>query len=259
MKQRGAIMTAKFLFNRCAGILLILSLIALSQSGVIAQTQSDEKAVQAKASADTTSSQNDDQYFKDIYRNFYDTYKLGPDDVIAVRIVGQPDYSFEKVVVSPVGRIYHPLVGDVEVGRLTVTQLTAKLAAAFSQYVINPQVSVSLIDARSAKIGVLGDVSRPGVVIMTSPMTVLDAISASGGVTTFGSQSNVTLLRQMGDGRMNTVKVNVKRIVEGKANAEENVMLRSGDTIIVHGNFKKKLSYITSLVGFGQFVAFIAK
>jgi hypothetical protein len=67
------------------------------------------------------------------------------------------------------------------------------------------------------------------------------------------------LLRHVGDGRMNTVKVNVKRIVEGKATAEENVTLRAGDTIIVHGNFKKKLSYITSLVGFGQFVAFLAK
>lgn len=258
--MKGGTMRAKVLFEKPINFALAFALVVFCQFHITAQTQSsaqgdktDQKIVQ------TAADQSGDQYFKDIYRNFYDTYKLGPDDVVAIRIVGQPDYSLEKVVVSPVGRIYHPLVGDVEVGRLTVTQLTTKLTAAFSQYVIDPQVSVSLIDARSAKIGVLGDVSRPGVVIMTSPMSVLDAISASGGVTTFGSQSNVTLLRHTGDGRMNPVKVNVKRIVEGKANAEENLMLRAGDTIIVHGNFKKKLSYITSLVGFGQFVAFLAK
>lgn len=264
MKQRGGVMTVKILVRRLVHLALLL--VALGQLSAVAQTQSaagreksDEKIVQVESRPNDSAGETDDQYFKDIYRHFYHTYKLGPDDVIAVRIVGQPDYSLERVVVSPVGRIYHPLIGDVEVARLTVTQVTNKLAAAFSQYVLDPQVSVSLIDARSAKIGVLGDVSRPGVVIMTAPMTVLDAISASGGITTFGSQSNVTLLRQLGDGRMNTLKVNVKRIVQGKADPEENVTLRAGDTIIVHGNFKKKLSYITSLVGFGQFVAFVAK
>lgn len=240
---------------------LTLAMLALTETGVPAQNapqdKSEAKAAQNTATLDAAA-QSSDEYFKDIYRNFYETYKLGPDDQIAIRIVGQPDYSLERVVVSPVGRIYHPLIGDVEVVRLTVPQVRDKLAVAFSQYIRDPQVSVSLIDAKSAKIGVLGDVAQPGVVLMTRPMTVLDAVSASGGVTTFGSQSNITLVRQLGDGRMNTMKINLKRVVEGKADPEENVTLRAGDTIIVHGNFKKKLSYFTSLVGFGQFVAFLA-
>ena len=90
-------------------------------------------------------------------------------------------------------------------------------------------------------------------------MAVMDAIAASGGVTDLGSKSNVTMLRQTGnDGTMRTMKVNVKRIMEGKADPEENVILQAGDTVIVHGNFKKTLSTITSLAGFGSFVRLVS-
>src|SRR5262249_16992674 len=45
----------------------------------------------------------DDRLFKDIYQEFYDTYRLGPTDEIAIRVVGQPDYTLERVKVSPTG------------------------------------------------------------------------------------------------------------------------------------------------------------
>jgi protein involved in polysaccharide export with SLBB domain len=89
-------------------------------------------------------------------------------------------------------------------------------------------------------------------------MTVLDALSASGGVTDLGSKSDVKVLRQSGYDRPQTLKVNVKRILEGRADAEENIRLQAGDTIIVHGNTRKKINDVASLVGFGHFLAFLA-
>jgi polysaccharide biosynthesis/export protein len=198
-----------------------------------------------------------DQYFRALYRDFYNSYQLGPEDQLALRVQGQPDYSIEQVTISPVGRIYHPLLGDLDVAGMTVPKLTERLTIELSQYIIDPKVSLSLLSANSAKIGVLGDVTRPGILVMARPMTILDAISASGGVTDFGSKSNVTLLRQMAGGRAVTMKLNVKRILEGKADPEENVQLQAGDTIIVHGNTRKKISTITSLLGFGHFLGFI--
>src|SRR5215813_2987929 len=146
--------------------------------------------------AKSPSSESVDPYFKKMYRDFYDTYRLGPDDQLSVRVFGQPDYSLEKVKISPVGRIYHPLLGDVEVAGLTVDRLTEKLTVDLSQYIIDPKVSISLIEANSAKIGVLGDVVHPGIVVMTRPMNVLEAITASGGFAETGSRSDVTVLRQ---------------------------------------------------------------
>ena len=198
-----------------------------------------------------------DDYFREIYRDFYNTYKLGPEDQIALRVQGQPDYSIETLTISPVGRIYHPLLGDLDVAGMTVPKLTERLTIELSQFIIDPKVSLSLISANSAKIGVIGDVPRPGVVVMARPMTILDAISASGGFADTGSKSNVTLLRQIGGGRSLIKTVNLKRILEGKAEPEENLTLQAGDTVIVHGNLRKKISAFTSLLGFGNFIGFV--
>jgi polysaccharide biosynthesis/export protein len=200
-----------------------------------------------------------DPYFKNIYRDFHETYKLGPEDEIAIRVVGQPDYSLERVQVSPFGRVYHPLIGEVDVAGMTVRQATERLTLNLSDFIINPKVTLSLLTANSAKVGVLGDVTRPGIIVMAKPMTILDAISASGGVTDYGSKSNITVLRPVGEGRLQTMKVNVKRILEGKATAEENVTLVAGDTVIVHGNFRKTLATITSLAGFGYFLRSVSR
>jgi polysaccharide export outer membrane protein len=204
-------------------------------------------------------SAGDDEYFKGIYRRFYETYRLGPSDAIAVRVVGQPDYSFDHVVVSPVGRIYHPLLGDVYVAGMNMDEATSKLTVALSQYIIDPKVSASLIEANSAKIGVLGEVKKPGIVIMSRPMNILDAISEAGGATEFGKESKVTLIRPMAEGRMMKQEINVKRILQAKASPEDNLTLHAGDVIIVGENLRKQLTFVATLVGFGGFVAYLAR
>jgi polysaccharide export outer membrane protein len=209
----------------------------------------------APAASETS---NDDEFFRDIYREFYDTYRLGPADEIAIRVTGQPDYTLERVKVSPTGSAYHPLLGDLEVAGMTIPQLINRLTKDLSEYLINPKVSVALLEANSAKIGMLGDIARPGILVMNRPMNLLEAIVASGGITDTGSKSNVTVLRQTPDGRAKTLKVNVKRILEGKARPEENIALQAGDTVLVHGNAKKKLNSVMSLAGFGSFLSFIS-
>jgi polysaccharide biosynthesis/export protein len=236
-------------------VALTVSACALQSPRAFAQTPAPVSAqTPAPVSAQTL---GDDQFFKGIYREFYDTYRLGPADEIAIRVAGQPDYTLERVKVSPTGSVYHPLLGDMEVAGMTIPRLTKRLTEDMSEFLINPKVSVALLEANSAKIGVLGDVMHPGILIMNKPMNVLEAITASGGVADTGDKSGVIVLRQTRDGRAQTFKVNVKRILEGKAGAEENVSLQAGDTVIVNGNTKKKLAYILSLAGFGSFLSFI--
>src|SRR6266498_499359 len=168
-------------------------------------------------------------------------------------------FSLERVKVSPTGSVYHPLLGDVGVAGLTVSQLIDRLTKDLSEYLINPKVSVALIEAGSAKIGVLGDVVHPGILVMSRPMNVLDAIAASGGFTDTGSKSGVTVLRQMRDGSAQTLKVNVKLILEAKAGPEENIALQAGDIVLINGNAKKKVNTVLSLAGFGSLLSFITR
>jgi polysaccharide export outer membrane protein len=250
----------------------VIALFILAANCGLAQTpspeknaaQSRERPIQSEKSAPAGAAQNgvpgeaaETAYFENIYRNFYNSYRLGPNDEIAIRVFRQPDYTLEKVRISPIGRIFHPLVGEIDVAGYTVDELTRKLTAEFSEYVLNPKVSISLLEANSAKIGVLGEVVKPGIVIMTEPMTVMDAISASGGFTELGSKSNVTLVRVGRDGRRYTMKVDLKKVLEGKSDGEDNLALQAGDTVIVNGNMRKKVAYVASLAGFTQFLTFI--
>lgn len=236
-----------------AGLAVCISGTALAQAGGSAAEEGSAQVTPATPAPDSSG-----EFFQNIYRNFYDTYRLGPGDEVAVRVLGQPDYSLPKVKVSPVGRIYHPLVGEIEVAGLTVGQLSKKLTADFSEYIKDPKVSVSLEEAQSAKIGVLGEIRNPGIVVMARPMTILEAISATGGFTDTAKRTDVTVLRQMGGGRTQRIKVDVKRVLDGKADPEGNLMMRAGDTVIVGGNARKKVASVMSFMGFAQFLSFIA-
>lgn len=213
--------------------------------------------VAAKESAAKPTPAADDKMFDGIYRKFNDTYRLGPADVISIRIKGQPDYSDDKVKVSPTGTIYHVLLGEISVVGMTITQLTERLTNDLSEYLKNPQVNVQLAEAVSAKISVLGDVIRPDIYVMARPMTLLDVISAAGGFTDTGNKSSVVVNRQAADGSRKLMTVNVKQILEGKASPEANIQMQGGDVVIVGGNAKKTIATITSLAGFGNFLSFI--
>ncbi len=251
--------TNHFRWVRSVVVALWLSLSALAQPPV---TTTTEKATQVKTEATPQPAPQrtegaEDQVFRDVYRKFHESYKLGPNDEIAIRVQGQPEYSLEKTKISPVGRIFHPLLGDLEVAGRTVPQLTEELTKELSEYVLNPKVSISLLETKSAKIGVLGEVDHPGNLVMNEPMRVLDAITAAGGFTDFGNKSNVIVYRQSEAGTISTQEVNIKELLAGKAT--QNLELQPGDTIMVNGNAKKKIAIITSLTGIGSFMTVLGR
>lgn len=258
MKTRKSFIELFRSFPLMAG-LLASGFIAAGTETVLAQPASKNAAKVAVNSTDSASNDEpEEEYFKSIYRNFYSSYRLGPGDEIAIRVLGQPDYSFTKIKVSPVGRVYHPLVGDIEVVGFTVPQLEKKLMADFSEFIINPKVSVALEEAQSAKVGVLGEVRAPTILVIAKPMTILEAINSSGGFLETANRSEVVLMRQTIDGRLEKRTVNVKKFIDGKVGPEENVVLRAGDTVFVNGNMRKKLSAIGASLGFVRFLSFVA-
>jgi polysaccharide export outer membrane protein len=162
------------------------------------------------------------------------------------------------VAVSPVGRVYFPLLGDIPVAGKTLPQLQELFTIASAEFIREPRVTLALLEAQSAKIGVLGDVKTPGVMVMTRPLRVLDAITQAGGILDTGS-STVSILRQYEDGRVQVLKADVKKILKGKASPEENAYLRAGDTVIVHGNLIKTLMKVSNMVGIASFATFIGR
>ena len=205
-----------------------------------------------------SSTAGEDEYMvKDVIRRFSETYRFGPADAIAIRVKGQPDYSMDRVKVSPMGTIYHPLLGDLTVVGMTMEQLKKQLTTDLSEYILDPVVSLELLEAQSAKVGVIGEVKAARVLLLQGPLTVLDAITECGGFADTGNKSNVTLLRQNPDGSRGKLIINVKSILEGKARPEDNLALQAGDLVIVNGNVMKKLPAIAAISGFTSLLSLI--
>jgi polysaccharide biosynthesis/export protein len=193
--------------------------------------------------------------FTGYYNNFFSTYRLGPEDVIAVEVFNQPRYSRNGITIPPSGRVHLALIpGGVFVNGKTVEEVAEIIKKKYDEYIIDPQVTVSLEKAVSYRYSVLGDVGQPGVRLMSHRLTVTEALAEAGGVLSTGDRSKVYVLRrQSSTGTITPIRVNVSAIYKGKA--ADNVYLVPGDQIVVPGNKMKKvrewLSF-TSVLSFAR-------
>src|SRR6185437_9060615 len=98
------------------------------------------------------------------YNNFFNTYRLGPEDVVSVNVFGQDRYSRSGIIVPPSGRISVALIpGGIFVNGKTVDEVAETIKKRYDEYIIDPQVTVSLDKASSYRYSVIGDVAQPGI------------------------------------------------------------------------------------------------
>ena len=177
------------------------------------------------------------------YNNFFNTYRLGPEDIISVNVFGQDRYSRSAIAVPPSGRISLALIpGGIFVNGKTVEEVAQAITKRYDEYIIDPQVSVSLDKASSYRYSVIGDVAQPGIRLMNRRLTVTEALSEAGGVLSTGNRSKVVVLRRQANGNLEPITVNVSAIYKGKA--PDVTYLVPGDQILVPGNKLKSLQKI---------------
>jgi polysaccharide export outer membrane protein len=121
-------------------------------------------------------------------------YQIGAEDVLHISVWQEDD--LERVVtVSPAGIIDFPLIGQVKAAGMTAAQLADRITSLLKEdYLVNPQVTVSIQEYRSQKVYVLGQVVRPGLYYLRSKTTLLEMISQIGGITEHAGK-NVLIIR----------------------------------------------------------------
>jgi protein involved in polysaccharide export with SLBB domain len=190
--------------------------------------------------------------FKPYYNNFFSTYRLGPEDIISVEVFNQDRYSRKGIIVPPNGRISLSLIpGGVFVNGKTTAEVETIIKQRYDEYIINPEVTVSLDKAMSYRYSVMGDVLQPGVRLMNRRMTVSEALAEAGGVLSTGDRSKVYVLRRQSTGFVAPIQVNVSAIYKGKA--PDTTYLVPGDQIVVPGNKMKK---VKEWLGFASVASF---
>ncbi len=181
------------------------------------------------------------------YNNFFNTYRLGPEDVISVSVFGQDRYSRAGIVIPPSGRISLALIpGGVFVNGKTVEEVAELIKKRYDEYIIDPQVDVALDKASSYRYSVIGDVAQPGIRLMNRRLTVAEALGEAGGVLPTGDRSKVMVLRKQANGILSPIAVNVSAIYKGKA--PDTTYLVPGDQVIVPGNKLKSFQKIMNFI-----------
>lgn len=108
-------------------------------------------------------------------------YTIGAGDVLRTNVYDHPDLS-QEFTVSADGSLLYPLIGTVQAGGMTVRQLEEHIAQRLADgYVVNPQVTVTLMQYKSQQVYVLGAVKTPGPYALKRPVMFLEEILAEVG------------------------------------------------------------------------------
>ena len=181
------------------------------------------------------------------YNNYLREYHLGPEDVISVEVFGQPNYSKAGIVVPPNARISYPLIpGGVFVGGKTVDEVAKEIEKKLDEYIIEPQITVTLEKVGSARYSVLGKVKTPGVKVMNRRYNIYEAIADAGGIENEGDKKRILLIRLNPSGGITHTVFNLDKFMKGSTS--EIPYLVPGDQIIVPEK-RWSLAKIASTVG----------
>jgi protein involved in polysaccharide export with SLBB domain len=157
--------------------------------------------------------------------------KILSNDILLVRVLGEPDMMAEKKVNSD-GKINYFFVGEVDVSGKTPFEVERVIRDLLDKdYLVNPQVSVEVKQYDVQYVTVTGQVGRPGRVEIPPDhqIDVIEAIGAAGDFTRIGSKKNIKLRRNR-TGLTTTYSYDQ---LQKQAEAGAKVVLEAGDVITV--------------------------
>lgn len=158
-------------------------------------------------------------------------YRLHEGDSVMVSVWHQ-DALQKQVIVLPDGSITLPLVGRVEVEGLSTPEVESRITEKLKKYLPEPVVAVVIVGIEGNRAYVLGKVIKPGPLIISGPITVIQAISLAGGFDKFADESDIKVIRQGAPNITKIFPVDYKKVISGK-DISTNIYLKAGDTIIV--------------------------
>ena len=160
--------------------------------------------------------------------------QLGPGDEVKIEVFGNPEFSTATNVTDD-GSIRMPLAGAVAVGGQSPAEAARRIEVALKtgQFLINPQVTVTLVQSRSQRVSVLGEIKSPGSYSIQSNSTVFDLIALAGGISDKGSEV-IYIQRADESGVLRRLPVDMRRFnASPDAASSATQTLRGGDTVVV--------------------------
>ncbi|MEZ4599279.1 MAG: SLBB domain-containing protein [Syntrophotaleaceae bacterium] len=172
-------------------------------------------------------------------------YRVGEGDVLQIMVYGNPDLT-TTARVSGKGTILFPLIGEVGIDGLTISQVAQKVAGRLEKgYILNPQVSVFVQQFGSQKATIMGEVTTPGLYELSGVTTLMELISKAGGVTDDAGDT-VTIRRKnpATPNKDEVMTISLTNLME-KNDGGPKPTIRGGDSVFVA---KAGVIYVTGQV-----------
>jgi polysaccharide export outer membrane protein len=160
-------------------------------------------------------------------------YVLRPMDLVKVLVFQEPDMERE-LRVSQDHTIVMPLIGVVDVRNRTVRDTELLIEDLYRRdYLVNPQVNITVMEYAQRTVNVFGSVNTPGAVLIPPErdFTLLDAIARSGGFSRLANRTRVSLTRTRANGQTENFVINGDQLVSG--DSTNRWLVQDGDVIFV--------------------------
>lgn len=162
-------------------------------------------------------------------------YRIGAQDLLEISVFGVPDLS-RTVRVNSSGGISLPLIGGVQAGGHTVSELERALAEMLAKsYLQNPQVSVFVKEYTSQRITLEGSLKNPGIYPITGKTTLLQAIAIGGGLDPLADLKGVVIFRHV-EGKKMAAVFDLRDIRSGTS---EDPQIFGDDVIVIEQSGSK--------------------
>ena len=159
-------------------------------------------------------------------------YRIRQGDKLSIKFLYQTELNEPSLVVRPDGFISLQLIGETKAEHLTVSELKSNLEKAFDEILINPVISVSLLEFVAPRVFIGGQVGKPGSYQLRDGQTLVQVIFLAGGFTRDANRTTVLYARPDTNGKWQIQSVNVSKVLSQK-NAQTDFDLRDGDYIFV--------------------------
>lgn len=160
-------------------------------------------------------------------------YKVNSGDVLAIHVWNEDSLTHRAILVRPDGYLSAPIIGEILAGGHTIPEIQEAVADKLSTFLINdPVVTIILTEITGNTIYVVGKVNRPGQFIIRNKTDVLQAIALAGGLTSFADEGDIRILRRDADSIQRSIPFDYKHVQDG-TNLDSNILLKSGDTVVV--------------------------
>lgn len=161
----------------------------------------------------------------------FEVYRLGPGDGIFISVQRFPDLS-GQVTLDLEGRVILPILGAVSLEGLTLQEAQERIRLAYDRYVVNPDVTLTLVAQRPVQVTIVGEVVRPGFYPLQVPQ-VSTALLSAGGTTGTADLREIEIQRRLPDGSVLAETIDLFTPLQD-AEALPEVRLQNNDVIIVH-------------------------